>query len=85
MIMPMMFDAKNYDLCKRVVKIALKAKKKLGFIDKRLTRLNPETDEEFLESYTWDMANSMLCSWLLTDIDPKLRMSIAYFDMAKVM
>ena len=31
------------------------------------------------------MTNSMLCSWLLNVIDPKLRMSVAYSGTAKVM
>ena len=31
------------------------------------------------------MVNSMLCSWLLNIIEPKLRMSIAYSDMTKIM
>ena len=42
-------------------------------------------DEDFSERDAWDMANSMLCSWLLNVIDPKLRMTIAYCDTASSM
>jgi len=31
------------------------------------------------------MANSMMCSWLVNVIDPKLRMMVAYCDTAKGM
>jgi len=67
------------------MRIALKAKNKLAFIDGTLTRPQPKEGEEFSEADAWDMTNSMLCSWLLNIIDPKLRVSIAYSDMAKIM
>jgi len=79
------FDGKNYNLWERVVRTALKEKNKLVFIYGTLTRPKPKEDEEFLEADAWDMTNFMLCSWLLNLIDPKLRMSIAYLDMAKIM
>jgi len=67
------------------VRTVLKAKNKLCFIDGSLTRPTSKADEGFSEADAWDMANSMLCSWLLNVIDPKLRMSIAYSDTAKIM
>jgi len=78
------FDEKNYDLWERAVRTALKAKNKLGLIDKTLSRLEPKEGEEFLEADAWDMANSMLCLWLANVIDSKLRISIAYSDIAKI-
>ena len=67
------------------MRMALKAKNKLGFIDGTLTRPEAKEGEEFSERDAWDMTNSMLCSRLLNVIDSKLRMSIAYSDTAKVM
>ena len=82
MITAVIFDGKNYDLCERVVRTALKAKNKLGCIDGTLLRSEDKDDEEFTEANAWDMANSMLCSWILNIIDPKLRMTMAYCDIA---
>jgi len=85
MITAVVFDGKNYDLWEWAVRTVLKAKNKLCFIDGSLTRPTSKADEGFSEADAWDMANSMLCSWLLNVIDPKLRMSIAYSDTAKIM
>jgi len=67
------------------VTTALKAKNKLGFIDGTLERPRAEDDKEFSECHAWDIANSMLCFWLLNVINPKLKMTIAYCDTAKSM
>jgi len=64
---------------------ALRAKNKMAFIDGSLTRPAPKEDEELFECHVWDMANSMMCSWLSNIIDPKLRMTVAYCDTAKGM
>ena len=81
----MIFDRKNYELWERAVTTALNAKNKLGFITGSLKRPETTNDEDFGESHAWDMANSMLCSWILHVIDPKLIMTIAYCDTAKAM
>ena len=78
LITAVIFDGKNFDLWERAVRTALIAKNKLGFIDGTLTRPAETSDVDFSEVNAWDMANSMLCSWLLNIIDPKLRMSVAY-------
>ena len=84
MIMAVVFDGKNYDLWKRAVRTALKAKNKLGFIDGTLTRPKAKEGEDFSEVDAWDMTNYMLCSWMLNVVDPKLRTSIAYSNTAKI-
>ena len=81
LITAVVFDGKNYDLREKAVQTALRAKNKLGFIEGTLERLEKAKDQEFTEADAWDMANSMLCSWLLNIIDPKLHMSVAYTDM----
>jgi len=85
MITAVIFDGKNYELWERVMMTTLRAKNKIAFIDGNLKRPAPKEDEEFSECHAWDMANSMLCSWLLNVIDPKLRMTVAYCDTAKGM
>jgi len=85
MITAVTFDRKNYDLWERAVRMALRSKNKLGFIDGTLTRPEAKGGEDFLETDAWDMTNSMLCSWLLNVIDPTLRASIVYADTVKVM
>ena len=85
MITTVIFDGKNYDLWERVVKTALKSKNKLAFIEGKLPRPKDEENEGFSKAQAWDMVNSMLCSWLLNVIDPKLRMNVAYSDTAKIM
>jgi len=57
----------------------------LAFIDGSLPKPTKKEDEEFSESYSWDMANLMLCLWLLNIVDPKLQMTIAYLDTVKIM
>ena len=85
MITTVIFDGKNYELWERAVTTALKAKNKLGFINRTQERPEAIDDEDFFENNAWDMTNSMLCTWLLNVIDPKLRMTIAYCDTAKDM
>jgi len=84
-ITAVIFDGKNYEQWERVVMTALRAKNKIALIDGSLARPAPKEDEEFSECHAWDMENSMLCSWLLNVIDPKLRMTVAYCDTAKGM
>jgi len=85
MITVMISDGKNYELWERAMTTALKAKNKLGFITGSLKRPETTNDEDFGESHAWDMANSMLYSWIVNVIDPKLRMTISYYDTAKAM
>lgn len=82
MITAVVFDKSDYDLWERVVRTTLKAKNELGFIEGTITKATVKEKEEFLELDTWEMANSTLYSWMLNVVNPKLRMSVAYLDMA---
>ena len=84
-VMMVAFDGKNYDLWEMTVRTILKGKNKLGFIYETLTRPKDNDKDEFLECQAWDMANSMLCSWLFNFMDLELRMTIAYFDTTKIL
>ena len=85
MITTVIFYGKNYDLWERAVRTALRSKNKLAFLEGKLTRPADVEGADFSEAQPWDMVNSMLCSWLLNVIDPKLRMNVAYSDTAKIM
>jgi len=67
------FNGKNYDLWEKAVRTALRAKNKLGFIDESITK--PTSD--FDELSAWEIVNSMITSWILNVIDPKLHTSVA--------
>ena len=84
MIIAVIFDGKNYDLWETAVRTALRSKNKLVFIEGKLTRPADQEGEEFSEAQAWDMVNSMLCSWLLNVIVPKLRMNVAYSDLSLI-
>jgi len=72
------FDKKNYNVWEKAVQKALKAKINLYSSNGTLTKLQPAEDEDFLKYQAWDMTNSMICSWILNVIKPKLQLSIAY-------
>ena len=61
LITAVIFDGTNYDLWARAVKIALKAKNKLGFIEGTLPIPEPKVGEDTAELQTWEMINSMIC------------------------
>jgi len=82
LITAIIFDGKNYDLWEKVVRTSLKSKNKLGFIEGTITKPSPKDGEDTTELQAWEMANSMVCSWILNVIEPKLRTSVAYVDTA---
>ena len=85
MITAVIFDGKNYDLWEKAVKTSFKSKNKLRFIEGTITKPSPKDGEDTIELQTWEIANSMVCSWILNVIKPKFRTSIAYVDTAKHM
>jgi len=69
------FDGRNYELWEQAVPTALMAKNKLGFIDDSIAE--PE-DKSTVEGIAWIVVNSMVTSWIMNVIDPKLHTSFAY-------
>jgi len=69
----------------KAVRTALKFKNKLGFIEETLKKLVSKEGEDTPKLHAWEMANSMIRSWILNFIDPKLRASIAYNDTTEFM
>ena len=63
----------------------MKAKNKLGFIERTLTKPKPKEGEDGGELNVWEMVNSMICSWIVNAIHPKLLASVAYVEAAQAM
>jgi len=63
----------------------LKAKNKLGFIDGKITKPTVNEGEELDEANAWDVVNSMITSWIMNVMDPKLHGSIGYAESAHKM
>jgi len=74
------FNGKNYDLWEQAIRTALRAKNKLAFIDGTLTKPILKDDTTFAEAKAWKMINSMITSWIMNVIDPKLHPRVAYVD-----
>jgi len=79
------FNWKNYVMWEQVVRTALKAKNKLAFIDGKI--IKPVIKDGFYsaEANAWEMVNSMVKSWIMNVINPKLHLSVAYVDSAQRM
>jgi len=84
-ITSVIFNGKNYDLWQQAIRTALGSKNKLGFIEGTLKRAELKEGVDPTEYNAWDMVNSMVCSWIINVIDPKLHSSIAYIETATVM
>ncbi|VFQ91054.1 unnamed protein product [Cuscuta campestris] len=71
----------NYEEWARAVRIALRAKRKFGFVDGSIPL--PEDDEEKAEE--WWIVNAMLVSWIFNTIDGSLRNSITQVEEAALL
>ena len=76
------FDGKNYELWEKVVSMALTAKNKKAFINGTITKPDMNKRASLAEINAWVILNSMITSWILNVIDPKLHASIAYANSA---
>ena len=61
------------------------SKENLEFIDGTLRKPELKEGDDPSEFEAWDMVNSLVCSWLINMIDPKLHASVAYTETAKAM
>ncbi|XP_071900938.1 uncharacterized protein [Coffea arabica] len=69
----------NYDEWALAMRTALRAKKKMGFIDGTMKQL--DNDSANLED--WWTVNLMIVSWILNTIEPALRSTITRVEIAK--
>jgi len=74
------FDGKNFELWEKAVLTALTGKNKVAFINGTITKPDTATGARPVEVNAWVIVNSMVTSWILNVIGPKLHASIAYAD-----
>lgn len=68
----------NYVAWVRAITISLKARRKFVFVDRTINKLT-----ETRKLLNWETVNSMIVSWILRSIDPKLAGFIPYHVDAK--
>ena len=69
----------NYPTWARVMRMALDAKSKLGFVDGSIIASMVVTS---LEKQAWSKCNSMISSWILNLVSPHITTSVIYRDTA---
>ena len=67
------------------MRMALKSKNKLGFIIDKITEPMVKEGEDSAEANAWGIVNSMITSWIINVIEPKLHASVAYANSAHAM
>ena len=85
LIIVVIFDGKNYGLWEKAIRTSLKSKNKLGFIDETIAKPSITEGKNAGELQAWEMVNSMISSWILNVIDPRLRTSVAYAESTQAM
>ncbi|XP_021742499.1 uncharacterized protein LOC110708630 [Chenopodium quinoa] len=68
----------NYLAWSRAITLSLKSRRKFGFVDGTINK--PAEKKKLLD---WETVNSMLVSWVLRAIEPKIAASIPYFEEVK--
>ncbi|CAH9104998.1 unnamed protein product [Cuscuta europaea] len=71
----------NYEEWARAIRTALRARKKFGFVDRSI----PQPEEDSPDYEDWWTNNSLLVSWIRNTIEPTLRSSISYIEMASAL
>ncbi|KAL2904470.1 Retrovirus-related Pol polyprotein from transposon RE1 [Bienertia sinuspersici] len=70
----------NYVSWARALTLSLKARRKFGFVDGTIS--NPTDSTKLLN---WETVNSMLVSWILRTLDPKVAASLPFHDSAQAL
>ncbi|XP_013594607.1 PREDICTED: uncharacterized protein LOC106302694 [Brassica oleracea var. oleracea] len=74
MITPVTLTGENYNEWSSEMTNALRAKRKLGFIDGSITK--PSATDSNLE--LWLSVNSMIVGWIRTSIEPRVRSTVTF-------
>ena len=72
---------RNYQSWSRAMVLALTAKKKIGFVNGKIAKL--ETDSPFYED--WESCNTMVLSWLINSMHVDVSSSIMYYETTREM
>ncbi|XP_010487860.1 PREDICTED: uncharacterized protein LOC104765791 [Camelina sativa] len=78
MISSVMLSGENYSEWATEMFNALRAKRKIGFIDGTIRK----PKEEGSEMESWTSVNSMVVGWLRTSITPHVRSTVSFIDAA---
>ncbi|GAA0147069.1 hypothetical protein LIER_42937 [Lithospermum erythrorhizon] len=70
----------NYFGWSKAVTIALKGRRKFSFLDDTINK--PVENHKLLN---WENVNSMLVSWILRSMEPRLAQTVPYFEEAKTL
>ncbi|KAK3021624.1 hypothetical protein RJ639_045257 [Escallonia herrerae] len=70
----------NYVVWEQSAILTLKSHNKLAFIDGRIIKPDPKS-EDFL---AWDIVNSTLCSWICNSLDPPICATVSRLNEAKL-
>ena len=62
----------------KAVITSLRSKRKLGFIHGSITKPIEKEGKYSEGGKAWEMVNSMVMSWIMNVIDPRLHKSVAY-------
>lgn len=79
LISPVQLKGENYAEWARSMRNALRAKKKLRFVDGKIQQ--PSDDSTELED--WWMVNSMFVAWIFNTIEPTIRSTVTYMENVK--
>ncbi|CAL1371003.1 unnamed protein product [Linum trigynum] len=72
-------DGPNYQMWKRAIRMALKTKHKIGFIDGSIPM--PSLDD--VNFGLWDACNNIVLCWILNSIEKEIRRSVMQHENAK--
>ena len=78
-VCPAVLKGDNYQEWEKSMRIAFRAKHKLGFLDGLVTK----PDDLASEIEDWWSVNSMLVVWVVQPIEPTLQSTITYYDTVK--
>ncbi|GMJ15242.1 hypothetical protein like AT1G21280 [Hibiscus trionum] len=79
LITQIQLKGENYDEWARSLRIALRARKKFGFVDGTIQRL----DEKSPDLEDWLTNNSLLVSWIMNTIELSLHSTISHMEVAQ--
>ncbi|KAJ8618561.1 hypothetical protein MRB53_014747 [Persea americana] len=71
----------NYSAWEQAIILALRSQNKLGFIDGSIVTPD-KSDSRFV---TWEIVNSMLCSWIANSLDDSIRATVSRLSNVKIL
>ncbi|CAL1409881.1 unnamed protein product [Linum trigynum] len=76
-----LLNENNYQMWQRAIRMVLKTKHKVGFIDGSL----PMPERTHPEFVVWDASNTIVLCWILNSVDKDIRRSVLQHDIAQAL